>query len=234
MLIFAHRGASKAAPENTLLAIRKALEMGVDAIEIDVHNIEDQVVVLHDRHVERTTNGKGRIQDISFAYLRTLDAGQGQRIPTLWEVMQCIAGKCTLNIELKGITDIEPIIALVDTALLELGFSIDQFLLSSFDHHILLAFKQRRPQWRIGAVSASCPLKYAQFAQQLNAYSVHLDIHTTNQKFVDDAHARQLQVYVYTVDDLAEMDELQAMGVDGVFTNVPDIAINHLRSKSRS
>ncbi len=88
MLIFAHRGASADAPENTLLAIEKALAQGADGIEIDVHQTGDDLVVIHDRWLHRTTNGQGQLQDYSLAELKLLDAGQGQQIPTLWQVMQ--------------------------------------------------------------------------------------------------------------------------------------------------
>lgn len=228
MLIFAHRGASQAAPENTLLAVQKALEMGADAVEIDVHSIEDQLVVIHDRWLTRTTKGQGRLQDVSFEYLRQVDAGNGLQVPTLWEVMQCVAGQCILNIELKGIARLSTVIDMVDKAIAELGFTAEQFLLSSFDHPLLHELKQLRPQWRIGALTACCPLHYAKFAEDLQAYSVHTDVSFTTQALIDDAHARKLKVYVYTVDETVDMDELQAMEVDGIFTNVPDRALQHL------
>ena len=102
MKVIAHRGASAQEPENTLLAIQAAIDAKVDAIEIDIHLVENQLVVIHDRWLDKTTNGSGRVGDKAFTELRQLDAGKGQKIPTLWEVLETIDGQCDLNIELKS------------------------------------------------------------------------------------------------------------------------------------
>ena len=234
MLVLAHRGASAIAPENTLLAMRKAIEMGVDGIEIDVHEVEGEYLVIHDRWLHRTTKVRGRLTDFSLAQLRELDAGQGQRIPTLWEIMQEIGGRCSLNIELKGVTQVIPILRLLDRAVEELGFTISQFLLSSFNHHLLFEIKQLRPDILTGALTASCPIDYAAFAHTLQAYSIHIYLDFVNPAFVADAKDKELQVYVYTVDEVEDMDMLRAWGVDGIFTNVPDRAIAHLRQPGQA
>jgi len=111
MLIFAHRGASGIEPENTLRAIRSALDANVDGIEIDVHQVEDKLVVIHDRWLQRTTSGNGQLKHYSFEQLRALDAGHGEVIPTLDEVLALTANKCLVNIELKGIKDIKLLFA---------------------------------------------------------------------------------------------------------------------------
>ncbi|GAB3013465.1 glycerophosphodiester phosphodiesterase [Bowmanella dokdonensis] len=229
MLVIAHRGASAVAPENTLLAMQMAINMGVDGIEIDVHEVEDEHLVIHDRWLHRTTQVRGRLTDFSLARLRELDAGQGQRIPTLWEVMQEVRGQCSLNIELKGVTHVIPILRLLDKAVQELGFDYSQLLLSSFNHHLLFEIKQIRPELLTGALTASCPLDYAAFAHTLQAFSIHIYLDFVNPAFVADAKDKGLQVYVYTVDEVEDMDMLRAWGVDGIFTNMPDRAIAHLR-----
>lgn len=225
MLIIAHRGASAAAPENTLLAFEKAIALGVDGIEIDIHSVGDQLLVIHDRWLKRTTKMDGQLSDYSFEQLRKLDAGMGQQIPTLWETMQCLNGQCSLNIELKGINDVLPVLKHIDDAVEQLNFQLHQFLLSSFNHHLLFEIKQLRPDIQIGALTSSCPLDYALFAQQLNALSIHIDINCVQPKFIQDAKQRGLQVYVFTVDEIADLDQLALMGVDGVFTNTPDKAL---------
>lgn len=225
MLIFAHRGASSEAPENTLEAFQIAIERGVDGIEIDVHAVEDELYVIHDRWLHRTTSGSGRVKDQSKAIMALLDAGNGQVVPTLWQTLQCINGACVLNIELKGISDVLPVLQHIDRAVNELDFRLEQFILSSFNHHLLFKVKQLRPSIQIGALTASCPLDYAAFAQQLNAYSVHIDIDCLSADFVFDAHQRGLPVYVYTVDEIEDLDDMAAMGVNGVFTNVPSRAL---------
>jgi glycerophosphoryl diester phosphodiesterase len=221
MLIFAHRGASADAPENTLLAIEKALEQQADGIEIDVHQLGDELVVIHDHWVHRTTNGSGQLKEYNLHSLRKLDAGKGQHVPTLWEVMLLIEGKCQLNIEIKGVKDLALLLKLIERAQRELGFEAQQFILSSFDHHILQQLHLLAPNLRLGALTASNPIHYAEFAQQLNAYSVNADVAFLDQNFVNDAKKRGLKVMVYTVDQPQELLKLRDWGVDAVFSNGP-------------
>ena len=221
MRVIAHRGASAQAPENTLLAIETALNMKVDAVEIDIHLVENELVVIHDRWLHKTTNGQGRLKDISFSTLRSLDAGQGQRVPTLWEVLQLVNGRCELNIELKAESTVVPVLQMLHKAIAELGFTQSQFLISSFNHHLLQEVKLADRAWRIGALTGSRPLSFARFAEELDAYSIHIDVDFVDQIFVDDAHGRGLKVFVYTVDHEEDIADLMAMKVDGIFTNDP-------------
>lgn len=229
MKIFAHRGASGIEPENTLLAIQKALDMNVDGIEIDVHCVNGELIVIHDRWLDKTTNGEGRVQDKSFSEIRQLDAGKGETIPTLWEVLELVNGQCDLNIELKSDNSVVKTIELLNQSISKHKFKQSQFLISSFNHHLLQQFKLIDSSWKIGALTASCPIEYAAFAQKLNAYSIHLDIDCLNQNFIDDAHARGLLVYVYTVDYQADMLDLKNKNVDGIFSNQLHLAIRTLR-----
>ncbi|GAA0358287.1 glycerophosphodiester phosphodiesterase [Bowmanella denitrificans] len=228
MLIFAHRGASKAAPENTLKAMHCALQMGAQGIEIDVIQAAGQCWVIHDVWVQRTTNGFGRLDQMTEAQIRQLDAGEGQQVPTLEEVMALTANRCLLNIELKGIKDLALFLQQLDGACESLGIAHQHLLFSSFDHHLLAQLSRLRPEFAIGALTASCPLDYAAFAQELGAVSVHTDVAFTSAEFVQDAKARGLKTYVYTVDEPQDMQMLKNWGVDGIFTNVPDKALHWL------
>ncbi|SNY52730.1 glycerophosphoryl diester phosphodiesterase [Arsukibacterium tuosuense] len=221
MQIIAHRGASGEYPENTLLAIEQATVQGADAVEIDVFAVQGELIVIHDHHLARTTNGTGSIYQYSLAKLMQLDAGQGQRIPTLWQVLELTHNKCWLNIELKGDDTVAPLLALLNKAEQQLGFDLESLVISSFNHHLLSAIKQQQPQLRLGALTASLPLDYAAFASTLQAYSVHCDVSFINQAFVDDAKARDLKVFVYTVDQPDDIQRLKAYGVDGIFSNFP-------------
>ena len=116
MQIIAHRGASKLAPENTLKAMEIAIALGVGAIELDVQWADGELWVFHDRRLERCTDGHGVLTEQSRDYLASLDAGDGERIPTLWQVMSLIAGRCELHIELKGAHTAEPVAAKVQRA----------------------------------------------------------------------------------------------------------------------
>ncbi|HAW94492.1 MULTISPECIES: glycerophosphodiester phosphodiesterase [unclassified Arsukibacterium] len=221
MQIIAHRGASGEFPENTLLAIEQAIVQGADAVEIDVFAVQGELIVIHDHHLHRTTNGSGSIYQYSLAELMQLDAGQGQRIPTLWQVLELTHGKCWLNIELKGDNTVAPLLTLLEKAKQQLGFDCQQLLISSFNHHLLVTIKRERPDLKLGALTASLPVDYAAFASQLQAYSINCDVSFINQAMVDDAKARGLKVYVYTVDQPDEIRRLKNYGVDGIFSNYP-------------
>uniref|UniRef100_A0A486XKD1 Glycerophosphoryl diester phosphodiesterase n=1 Tax=Rheinheimera sp. BAL341 TaxID=1708203 RepID=A0A486XKD1_9GAMM len=233
MQIIAHRGASGDYPENTLLAMEHAIMQGADAIEIDVFAVDGELIVIHDHHLARTTNGSGSIYQHSLAQLQQLDAGRGQRIPTLWQVFQLLAPTpLWLNIELKGENTVAPLLTLLQRAERELQFDSSRLLISSFNHHLITALKQQRPALKLGALTASLPIDYAAFAHQLQAYSANCDVSFINQAFVDDAKARGLKVYVYTVDQADDIARMQQYGVDGIFCNYPAKARQQLITKS--
>lgn len=221
MQIIAHRGASGSYPENTLLAIQQALLAKADGIEIDVFCVENQLVVIHDEEVSRTTNGKGLLQDFTLQQLQQLDAGSGQQVPTLWQVLQLVNNQTLLNIELKGANTAEPLVELLRKAEIELGTEPDKLLISSFNHHLLKQIKKHRPDLKLGALTASLPLDYAAFAAELEAWSVNCDKGFINEAMVQDAHQRGLKVLVYTVNDATTAKKLQLLGVDGIFCNYP-------------
>jgi len=228
MLIFAHRGASGIEPENTLRAIKAALNVNVDGIEVDIHQVDGNLVVIHDRWLQRTTSGNGQIKQHNFSQLRELDAGKGEKIPTLDEVLALTAGKCLVNLELKGIENVDLLFSCLDKAQHYSTFDIKQIILSSFNHRLLNAIKRQRSELAIGALTACYPLDYAKFAEQLNAYSVHLDVDFISKAFVNDAHARGLKVFVYTVDELDDISAMKSLGVDGIFSNFPTRVKSHL------
>ena len=221
MQIIAHRGASGEFPENTMLAFEQALAQKADAIELDVFAVQGELIVIHDHHLHRTTNGSGSIYQHSLEQLQQLDAGGGQHIPRLWQVLELIQGKCWLNIELKGDDTVAPLLALLTKAEQQLGFDCQQLLISSFNHHLLASLKRQRPDLKLGALTASIPIDYAAFASQLQAYSVNCDVSFINQAMVDNAKARGLKVFVYTVDQSDDISRLQDYGVDGIFCNYP-------------
>jgi len=228
MLIFAHRGASGVEPENTLRSIRTALVAEVDGIEIDIHEVDGKLFVIHDRWLHRTTSGQGQIFNYDYQYLRSLDAGDGEVIPTLDEVLQLIGGKCTINIELKAVKNLTLLFSYIDDAINTTALLSNDVLFSSFNHRLLYDLHQQRSDFAIGALTACYPLDYAKFAAQLNAYSVHLDVDFISEHFVADAHKRGLKVFVYTVDELEDINAMKDLGVDGIFSNYPTKAKSHI------
>ncbi len=138
-----HRGAKGLEPENTLRSIRRALDLGVDGVEIDVYFVDGQLVVIHDDTLERTTNGRGRVEEQSFDYLRSLDAGKGEKIPTLCEVFETVNRRAFINIELKGRNTAMPVFELIEEYCDSKGWKKEDFLVSSFDHRELGKLKSR-------------------------------------------------------------------------------------------
>ena len=221
MQIFAHRGASGNYPENTASAITVALQAQVDGIELDVQSCADNFVIIHDSWLDRTTNGNGRVVDTPFSEIAKLDAGEGQHVLNLQQVLELIGTQTQINLELKHTFGLDKLVQILEQNVTEGIIEREQLLLSSFDHHQLKWLKQNLPWVKIGALTASIPLNYAYFAENLHAYSVHLDKNFINHEFVADAKQRGLKVMTYTVDKQQEIEEMQNLGVDGIFTNYP-------------
>ena len=226
LLCIGHRGAMGHAPENTLGSIRKALELGVTCMEVDVYYVDGHLVVFHDDRLERTTDGAGYLCEQSFDYLRSLDAGDGQRIPTLEEVCEEIGSHACLNIELKGPDTAVPVAELL-SKLIENGWHREKFLVSSFHHLELLEMKRLHQDMKLGALIRGLPVDGAKFAEDLGAFSVHQSLDFVDQRFVDDAHERGLKVYVYAVDHPEDIARMQVLGVDGVFTGFPERVLDN-------
>lgn len=228
MQVYAHRGASAHAPENTLKAIRLAVDLGADGIEIDVFQHGEEFILTHDRWLARTTSASGNLYDFEFDTLRQLDAGLGEQIPTLAEAIEVVAGRCVINVEAKGVDDAAQLVNYVDIACQQNDHPQDMILYSSFDHPLLAQIKALRPTARIGALTASKPLDYARFAEELGAECVNVDINFLDQAFISDAKTRGLKVLVYTVDYPDDILRLRDWGVDGIFANAPDRAMSLL------
>ncbi|KZN68329.1 glycerophosphodiester phosphodiesterase [Pseudoalteromonas luteoviolacea] len=229
--VFAHRGASGNHPENSLSAISAALDVGVDGIELDVQSCRDDYAIIHDTWLDRTTNGRGMVRDATRQALNALDAGNGEGIPTLQDVFNLIGTKATINLELKHTYCLDKFVQYIEKNVNAGVVERSQIILSSFDHHQLVWLKQKLPWVKIGALTASIPLNYAEFAQKLHAYSIHMDKNFINHEFVLDAKQRGLNVYAYTVDKQKDIELVLDMGVDGIFSNYPchaKMAINKL------
>lgn len=226
MLIFAHRGVSGHFPENTLMAFQAALDAQCQAIELDVYALQNQLVVIHDRQLARTTNGEGNLEDHTLESLSALDAGRGESVPTLWQVMQLVANKVVLNIELKGADTAELLIALLAKAQQELQLDLSTVVVSSFNHRLLQQLRKLHPSLALGVLIAHRPLDNAAIASQLDACCLNCDRGFVDAELIQDAHQRGIKVYVYTVNDAREARELAKIGVDGIFCNYPQEAKN--------
>ncbi|NMB02358.1 MAG: glycerophosphodiester phosphodiesterase [Firmicutes bacterium] len=232
-LVIAHRGASSLAPENTLAAVQVALELEVDVVEIDVHrSFDGQLVVLHDKTVNRTTSGKGSVTDLTLEELKQLDAGswfkssfKGETIPTLREVLKATKDKAILLIELKGERTEVRTVELVK----ELGME-DQVVIQSFDFQQIQKVKQRAPEiptvWLVREPKHSeDPQKAANWIANTTEYVGATGIGIRHNWFTPElmatAKERNLAIFVWTVDSRADMKSFIKAGVHGIITNRP-------------
>ncbi|MGZ6236603.1 MAG: glycerophosphodiester phosphodiesterase [Syntrophales bacterium] len=225
LICLAHRGASGHEPENTLAAVEKAIALGADWIEVDVYAVGGELIVIHDERLERTTSGAGYVRDASLAYLCSLDAGKGQCIPTLREVFDSVDGRARINVELKGPKTAGLAVSLIEEYVRERQWNYEQFIVSSFNHRQLRKVRKLNPHIRIGILIDRPRRHYAIFARRYDAYSVHAQISIASARFIARAHERGLKVFVYTVNSPEEIDRLQSLGVDGIFTDFPELVI---------
>jgi len=147
MRIIAHRGASGSKPENTLIAFQKAVELGVEMMELDVHLCKTgELAVIHDARVNRTTNGQGFVSHKTLSQLRELDAGKGEKIPTLQEVFALVKGKTKIDIELKGKGVVTQTVKLIKHQIKSKNLTAGDIIISSFHHHQLKEFHALMPE----------------------------------------------------------------------------------------
>ena len=223
MRIIGHRGAAGTFPENTLLSFEKAIQTGVEMIELDVHcSADGRLVVMHDEKVNRTTGGKGRIRQMTYAELQPLDAGKGEKIPLLEEVFALVRGRIKINIELKGRNTAVPVARKISDYRKQFGLNTDCVVVSSFSRWQLLQFRKEDKDTRIGILYPGNPIGFYLWAKKLHAFSVNLSVRAVNASRVRKIHARHLEVWVYTVNTLALSDAMEKAGVDAVFTDFPE------------
>lgn len=222
-VLIGHRGARGLAPENTLLALDAGIAAGCPWLEFDVQRHPGgQLFLLHDLTLDRTSNGRGLASAREWQHLRQLDFGQGQHLPTLDEALDLIDQRARVNIELKTWDGTAAAVAECLRARLDDGWPPGQFMVSSFHLPELYEFKQLLPEVPVAVLLCGVPLDWAACASELEAAALNQSAEFVDARLVADAKARGLQVNVYTVNDAEEYQRLAAMGIDGVFTDVPD------------
>lgn len=228
----AHRGYSEKAPENTFAAFRRAIDSGASGIEFDVHVSKDgELVVMHDEHVGRTTDGEGRIRDMSHSELATLDAGawfseqyRGEPVPTLEEVLDFVPSNMLLNIEIKNIPHVYPEIEKkVNQALVHRDRE-ENTIVSSFDHACLYRLKEWNPAVNIGLLMNFRAVNLESYLRLFSPFAVrsihpHAAVVQKNEveHWLDDG----LKVYPYGVNNAAVVDRMKKFGVSGVIADAP-------------
>lgn len=233
MKVYGHRGFAGIAPENTLASFKKALEVGVDGIEFDVHLSKDgHVVICHDPTVERTTGGTGMIKDLALRELQALDAGSwfseefsGERIPALVDLLELVSGyDITLNIELK--TDKVAYIGLEEAVIqvLKAYNMVERCVISSFNFESLVKVKSLLPYVTTGALykNMSDIPHFWETMDALGVSALHPGFRGLSPEAVAEAKRRGYVVTVWTPDEPSDIEQMIAFGVDGIISNYPD------------
>lgn len=244
-IIFAHRGASAYAPENTLAAFELALRQGADAIELDAKLSADrQVMVIHDQTVDRTTDGSGRVKDLTLIELRKLDAGshfdiafRGERIPTLEEVLKAVGQMTFINIELTNYLSMTDNLPDKVATLVKRYKLTRRVLFSSFNPIALRRIHRLLPESAIGLLAH--PGRNGALARSFLGrlivpyHTFHPEFHDVTPALVKRFHRRGHELIVYTVNREEDMVRLFEMGVEGIFTDDPRLA-EQVRSSIKS
>lgn len=244
-LNIAHRGASGLVPENTLIAFERAMELGANVLELDVHaTIDNEIVVIHDETVDRTTNGTGMVKELTLADLKSLDAGyyftpdggitypyrdQGITIPTLEEVFIQFPG-CRINLEIK---QSNPPIEFEVFELMQESGRLDKTLVVSVYNDVIKKFRALDSNIATGASESEIrnfiiylKLKLVPFyTPRADAFQVsewHDQYQIVTPAFLEAAHSKNIKVHVWIINEKDDMRELLEMGVDGIITDYPD------------
>lgn len=232
--IYAHRGASGYAPENTMAAFSKAVEMGAEGIELDVHLSRDRsLIVMHDEYVNRTSNGNGLIKDMTLKELKRLDCGSwfgekfaGEQIPELEEVLELLKNwDGILNIEIKDGSDLYPGIErkIIDTV--RLFCFEEKVIFSSFNHYSIRDIKSNASYLKAGLLYGEKLYEPWNYAGTVGAEALHPPYFLVDDNMMNCCKANNIAVNTWTVNDEAEMTRLVKLGADGIITNYPDIAV---------
>lgn len=221
--IYAHRGASAELPENTLPAFARAVELGAYGIELDVHLSADGVpVVIHDETVDRTTNGTGAVADLTVEQLQALDAGNGEPVPTLRQVLDLVSGKIHVNIEIKAGEAGDAVLALTGEYP-DLGFAI-----SSFNHDALRHVRGTDPDIELWPLTAAVSDDVIATALEVGAPQINAYDRMLNDEIMAAVGGQGLGVWVWTVNDVDRARELLAQGAVGICTDDPAAMIEGL------
>jgi len=253
VLVIAHQGGEHLRPDNTMAAFQYAYDLGVDVLELDIHSTSDgQLVVIHDKTVDRTSDGSGAVNELTLAEIQQLDAayrwphnvenpsefpyrGQGITIPTLEEIFAAFPGM-RVNIEIK---QVEPPILNPLCDLIKQYHKEEEVLVVSFDDSTTVAFREACPGIATGATASETRLFFglntaflgATYQPRMEAFQVPEysgGLHVVTERFVRGAQRQNVDVHVWTVDDEADMRRLIEWGVDGIITNRPDLLLELL------
>jgi glycerophosphoryl diester phosphodiesterase len=213
MLKIGHRGAKGHVPENTLISFQKALELGVDMIELDVHLSKDDIpVVIHDSTVNRTTITKGKVIDFTAKELQNLG------IPTLEDVFNLVQNQCEINIEIKIFEATKAVLDLINNS----SFDTEKIIISSFDWNALQETRFHHETIRIGILTETDLDLALAFAKFIKAYSIHPYFHLLTSENVKKIKEKEFKIFPWTVNEPEDITFVKSIEVDGIISDFPD------------
>lgn len=212
-----HRGAKGYVAENTLPSFQKAIDLGVDGIELDVHlSLDEKVMVIHDDTIDRTTSAKGSSKEYTAKELKQFS------IPTLESVFELVNQKCFINIELKTYETADKVVRLIEKYVSERHWNYDDFIVSSFDWNALQEVHFLNENIRIGVLTSTDLELALAFAKFIKAYSIHPYYHLLTSENVAQMQSKKWKVYPWTVNEPEDIIFVKSLQVDGIITDFPD------------
>jgi glycerophosphoryl diester phosphodiesterase len=218
ILKIGHRGAAGHAPENTLASLERGVALGADYVEFDIQRtLDGRLVLMHDKFVNRTTNGTGRLSEMGWDELSRLDAGAGQRIPLLQQTLEAASGRVGLILE-----SITPGIGPeVYRQVSDFGYR-GPVIFSSFLHGDILAIRELDEQVMTMALMESVPITRTAFAREARATHAGIALDSMTSEFGEALHRAGLRILLYTADTQQEISLAEALGADGIISNFPE------------
>ena len=224
ILNIGHRGAKGHIAENTIASIHKAIDLGADGIEIDVFLCKSgEIVLFHDKTLEKLTNGDGNIEDKNLEELRKLKVlNSSYSIPTLEEVLKSIDKDVFLNIELKGRNTGEGSLSLIKKYVKRNKIEFNNILFSSFNWEELKDLRSLSDKVQLALITEQDPLLAIDYALKLKAVAINPNYKDLNEQIISKINKKGLKIYTWTVNSKIQIDRLKALNVNGIITDYPD------------
>lgn len=213
VLTIGHRGAKAHAPENTIASFEKAIEMGVDMIELDVHLSNDLVpMVIHDDTVDRTTLATGNVANFSAKELQQLG------VPSLEDVFTLVQNKCSINIEIKVYAATQPVLDVLQSS----SFDVDKIIISSFDWHVLQEIRFQNDTIKLGVLTETDISLAIGFATFIKAFAIHPYYHLLTAENVEKIKEKGFKIFPWTVNEPEDITFVKSLQIDGIITDFPE------------
>jgi len=218
-----HRGAKGYEPENTLISFEKAIDMGANGIELDVHlSVDGHLIVIHDETIDRTTNGKGEVNQLTLEELKSFSIEDKHTVPTLNEVLDLVNKRCFVNIELKNQDTAEKVVQIIEHYISVKNWSQTHFIVSSFDWNALQQVRFLNENIQIGVLTETDIDLAISFARFMNAEALHPDFQLLTKEYTAKIQEKGILVFPWTVNETKDIERMKSFKVDGIITDFLD------------